>query len=115
MFYNKCLISNLQPSVRKTHCNGRKHKDNVRDYYQKWLEDQVQKLVDDTSKTVCLGDRILIFPSRSFQLLLSKPERSRATLSQLVEPPFHPLRVSLEIDRLLLVALLEHPPWVPPT
>ena len=41
---------NFQPSVRKTHCNGRKHKENVRDYYQKWLEEQVQKLVDDTSE-----------------------------------------------------------------
>ncbi len=40
----------FQPSVRKTHCNGRKHKENVRDYYQKWLEEQVQKLVDDTSE-----------------------------------------------------------------
>jgi len=40
----------LQPSVRKTHCSGRKHKENVRLYYQKWLEEQVQKLVDDTSK-----------------------------------------------------------------
>ena len=49
------MLNNLweylfQPSVRKTHCNGRKHKENVRDYYQKWLEEQVQKLVDDTSK-----------------------------------------------------------------
>jgi hypothetical protein len=40
----------LQPSVRKTHCSGRKHKENVRLYYQKWLEEQVQKLVDDTSE-----------------------------------------------------------------
>ena len=39
----------FQPSVRKTHCGGRKHKENVCTYYQKWLEDQVQKLVDDTS------------------------------------------------------------------
>lgn len=47
-----CLSSILlfQPSVRKTHCGGRKHKENVCTYYQKWLEDQVQKLVDDTSK-----------------------------------------------------------------
>ena len=35
--------------MRKTHCNGRKHKENVRIYYQKWLEEQVQKLVDDTT------------------------------------------------------------------
>ncbi|CAF4862048.1 unnamed protein product, partial [Rotaria sp. Silwood2] len=33
------------PSVRKTHCQGRKHKENVRDYYQKWMEEQAQKLV----------------------------------------------------------------------
>ena len=44
--HNDCI----QPSVRKTHCNGRKHKENVRVYYQKWLEEQVQQLVDDTSK-----------------------------------------------------------------
>jgi hypothetical protein len=31
--------------VRKTHCQGRKHKENVRDYYQKWMEEQAQKLV----------------------------------------------------------------------
>ena len=28
-------------SVRKTHCAGRKHKENVKFYYQKWMEDQV--------------------------------------------------------------------------
>jgi len=44
----------LQPSVRKTHCGGRKHKENVCVYYQKWLEEQVQKLVDDTSKLCCI-------------------------------------------------------------
>jgi U1 small nuclear ribonucleoprotein C len=38
-----------KPSVRKTHCTGRKHKDNVRDYYQKWMEDQAQKLIDQTT------------------------------------------------------------------
>ena len=45
-----CCNYLLQPSVRKTHCGGRKHKENVCVYYQKWLEEQVQKLVDDTSK-----------------------------------------------------------------
>lgn len=63
-FYHTIIITPLQvvtkgnfikfqPSVRKTHCSGRKHKENVRDYYQHWLEDQVQKLVDDTSETIC--------------------------------------------------------------
>lgn len=41
----------LQPSVRKTHCSGRKHKENVKDYYQKWMEEQAQSLIDKTSKT----------------------------------------------------------------
>jgi U1 small nuclear ribonucleoprotein C len=40
----------LQPSVRKTHCAGRKHKDNVKFFYQKWMEDQAQSLIDATSK-----------------------------------------------------------------
>lgn len=40
-----------QPSVRKTHCSGRKHKENVKDYYQKWMEEQAQSLIDKTSKT----------------------------------------------------------------
>lgn len=39
----------LQPSVRKTHCSGRKHKENVKDYYQKWMEEQAQSLIDKTS------------------------------------------------------------------
>ncbi len=29
---------------------GRKHKENVRDYYQKWMEEQAQKLIDQTSE-----------------------------------------------------------------
>ncbi|TEA42316.1 hypothetical protein DBR06_SOUSAS1810088, partial [Sousa chinensis] len=37
------------PSVRKTHCSGRKHKENVKDYYQKWMEEQAQSLIDKTS------------------------------------------------------------------
>lgn len=41
----------LQPSVRKTHCSGRKHKENVKDYYQKWMEEQAQSLIDKTSKS----------------------------------------------------------------
>jgi U1 small nuclear ribonucleoprotein C len=35
--------------VRKTHCTGRKHKENVRDYYQKWMEEQAQRLIDQTT------------------------------------------------------------------
>ncbi|CAH1786779.1 unnamed protein product [Owenia fusiformis] len=47
--YCDTYLTHDSPSVRKTHCSGRKHKENVKLYYQKWLEDQVQKLVDDTT------------------------------------------------------------------
>lgn len=58
-----CLF---QPSVRKTHCSGRKHKENVKDYYQKWMEEQAQSLIDKTSKTFGLSCAIRTI---SFHLL----------------------------------------------
>ncbi|KER32328.1 hypothetical protein T265_01556 [Opisthorchis viverrini] len=53
--YCDTYLTHDSPSVRKTHCGGRNHKDNVRDYYQKWLEEQVQKLVDHTSEAYKQG------------------------------------------------------------
>jgi len=47
--YCDTSLTHDSPSVRKTHTNGRKHKENVRIFYQKWLEEQVQKLVDDSN------------------------------------------------------------------
>merc|ERR1711997_745756 len=43
------------PSVRKTHCSGRKHKENVKFYYQKWMEDQAQSLIDATTAAFKAG------------------------------------------------------------
>ncbi|KRZ23158.1 U1 small nuclear ribonucleoprotein C [Trichinella pseudospiralis] len=43
-------LTHDSPSVRKTHNSGRKHKENVRMYYQQWMEEQAQKLVDATAK-----------------------------------------------------------------
>jgi U1 small nuclear ribonucleoprotein C len=34
-------LTHDSPSVRKTHCNGRRHKENVKLYYQSWMEEQV--------------------------------------------------------------------------
>lgn len=34
-------LTHDSPSVRKTHCNGRKHRENVKVYYQNWMEEQV--------------------------------------------------------------------------
>jgi len=39
--YCDTYLTHDSPSVRKTHCTGRKHKDNVKFYYQKWMEEQV--------------------------------------------------------------------------
>ncbi|KAL5110734.1 U1 small nuclear ribonucleoprotein C [Taenia crassiceps] len=47
------FLTHDSPSVRKTHCTGRTHKNSVREYYQKWLEEQVQKLVDHACKVRC--------------------------------------------------------------
>ncbi|XDA73148.1 U1 small nuclear ribonucleoprotein C-like [Ovis aries] len=42
-------LTHDSPSVRKTHWSGRKHKENVKDYYQKWMEGQAQSLIDKTT------------------------------------------------------------------
>ncbi|CAF0830813.1 unnamed protein product [Didymodactylos carnosus] len=47
--YCDTYLTHDSPSVRKTHCQGRKHKENVRDYYQKWMEEQAQRLIDQTT------------------------------------------------------------------
>ncbi|VDM03740.1 unnamed protein product [Schistocephalus solidus] len=49
------FLTHDSPSVRKTHCTGRTHKNSVREYYQKWLEEQVQKLVDHASEAYKQG------------------------------------------------------------
>ncbi|CAD5218712.1 unnamed protein product [Bursaphelenchus okinawaensis] len=48
--YCDTFLTHDSPSVRKTHNGGRKHKENVRMYYQGWMELQAQKLVDATAK-----------------------------------------------------------------
>ncbi|XP_075411615.1 U1 small nuclear ribonucleoprotein C isoform X1 [Tenrec ecaudatus] len=47
--YCDTYLTHDSPSVRKTHCSGRKHKENVKDYYQKWMEEQAQSLIDKTN------------------------------------------------------------------
>merc|ERR1711990_161506 len=44
--YCDTFLTHDSPSVRKTHNAGRKHKDNVRTFYQEWLEKQTQSLMD---------------------------------------------------------------------
>lgn len=50
--YCDTFLTHDSPSVRKTHCTGRKHKDNVKFYYQKWMEEQAQHLIDATTGSI---------------------------------------------------------------
>eukprot|EP00123_Amoebidium_parasiticum_P001136 comp12170_c0_seq1/m.6930 comp12170_c0_seq1/g.6930 ORF comp12170_c0_seq1/g.6930 comp12170_c0_seq1/m.6930 type:complete len:122 (-) comp12170_c0_seq1:85-450(-) len=42
--YCDAYLTHDSASVRKTHNQGRKHRDNVRAYYQKWVEDHQESL-----------------------------------------------------------------------
>ena len=53
--YCDTFLTHDSPSVRKTHCSGRKHKENVKFYYQKWMEDQAQSLIDATTAAFKAG------------------------------------------------------------
>ncbi|KAK2504159.1 hypothetical protein MC885_006930, partial [Smutsia gigantea] len=62
--YCDTYLTHDSPSVRKTHCSGRKHKENVKDYYQKWMEEQAQSLIDKTSAFQSLVLKQLILNSK---------------------------------------------------
>lgn len=53
--YCDTYLTHDSPSVRKTHCQGRKHKENVKFYYQKWMEEQAQHLIDATTAAFKAG------------------------------------------------------------
>ena len=57
--YCDTYLTHDSPSVRKTHCQGRKHKENVRDYYQKWMEEKAQKLV----RCIQISFHYILFPT----------------------------------------------------
>uniref|UniRef100_A0A7E4ZRV9 U1 small nuclear ribonucleoprotein C n=1 Tax=Panagrellus redivivus TaxID=6233 RepID=A0A7E4ZRV9_PANRE len=56
--YCDTFLTHDSPSVRKTHNGGRKHKENVRMYYQSWMEQQAQKLVDATARAFTAQQRL---------------------------------------------------------
>ncbi|EDV21424.1 uncharacterized protein TRIADDRAFT_9459, partial [Trichoplax adhaerens] len=43
--YCDTFLTHDSPSVRKTHNSGRKHKDNVRLYYQQWYDENIRDQV----------------------------------------------------------------------
>ncbi|NXN80200.1 RU1C protein, partial [Bombycilla garrulus] len=74
--YCDMYLAHDSPSVRKTHCSGRKHKENVKDYYQKWMEALAQRLIDKTIAAEFQEEKIPSTP-------LSAPPPARAV----VPPP----------------------------
>ncbi|CEF67629.1 U1 small nuclear ribonucleoprotein C [Strongyloides ratti] len=48
--YCDAYLTHDSPSVRKTHNGGRKHKENVKNYYQKFLEECQQKMLEAQAK-----------------------------------------------------------------
>lgn len=53
--YCDVKLSHDSPNGRKIHRAGRKHIKNVRLYYQKWLEEQVQLVVNATTAAINAG------------------------------------------------------------
>lgn len=72
--YCDTFLTHDSPSVRKTHCGGRFHRDNVRKYYQEWLEQQVQKLVDQTSLAVRFLMAIALYRYCFSRILQARPD-----------------------------------------
>ena len=61
--YCDTFLTHDSPSVRKTHCAGRKHKENVKIYYQKWMEDQAQSLIDATTAAFKAKGSVIAHPT----------------------------------------------------
>ena len=68
--YCDTYLTHDSPSVRKTHCSGRKHKENVKFYYQKWMEEQAQNLIDATTAAFKVSDTLGILYERRCEFCL---------------------------------------------
>ena len=71
------LCLSLQPSVRKTHNSGRKHKESVKLYYMNWLEQEAQNMMGQPGAiinfvaTASIYHVLFIFPSQDSGLVLA--------------------------------------------
>ncbi|KAG5672830.1 hypothetical protein PVAND_002920 [Polypedilum vanderplanki] len=82
--YCDTFLTHDSPSVRKTHCTGRKHKDNVKFYYQKWMEEQAQHLIDATTAAFKAG-KISSNPFAQPPPMMMNPQRPNLN----VPPPMN--------------------------
>uniref|UniRef100_A0A3P9J2H6 U1 small nuclear ribonucleoprotein C n=1 Tax=Oryzias latipes TaxID=8090 RepID=A0A3P9J2H6_ORYLA len=89
--YCDTYLTHDSPSVRKTHCSGRKHKENVKDYYQKWMEEQAQSLIDKTSKTFGLCCAIRTISFHLLFILTGPPRPGMLPTPPMGGPPMMPM------------------------
>uniref|UniRef100_A0A8B9M0U9 Small nuclear ribonucleoprotein polypeptide C n=1 Tax=Accipiter nisus TaxID=211598 RepID=A0A8B9M0U9_9AVES len=110
-----------QPSVRKTHCSGRKHKENVKDYYQKWMEEQAQSLIDKTSKANpsvtldCSPFTSPVFPLVAWSCDHFPGEPVPGTDHLLSDKPFPNVQFGLPLMQLHSISLCPFSLWMLPT
>ncbi|EDL00543.1 mCG1042514 [Mus musculus] len=99
-YYCDMYLTHNSPSMRKTHCSGRKHKENVKENCQKWMEEQVQTLIDKPTATFQQGKIPPVPFSGSLpagamipQLpsLLDPPRSGRIPVSHMEGPPMMPM------------------------
>uniref|UniRef100_A0A3B5MP06 U1 small nuclear ribonucleoprotein C n=1 Tax=Xiphophorus couchianus TaxID=32473 RepID=A0A3B5MP06_9TELE len=86
--YCDTYLTHDSPSVRKTHCSGRKHKENVKDYYQKWMEEQAQSLIDKTSSFILIKQQHI---SKSCNLLFTYVAVCMLPTPPMGGPPMMPM------------------------
>lgn len=53
--YCDTYLTHDSPSVRKTHCRGRRHIDNIKMYYEEWMAQRTQQLIDATTAAFKAG------------------------------------------------------------
>ncbi|KAI6239637.1 U1 small nuclear ribonucleoprotein C [Aphelenchoides fujianensis] len=90
--YCDAFLTHDSPSVRKTHNGGRKHKEHVRQFYQQWMEQQAQKLVDATARAFTQNR---MFPQQGPLAGMGIPMPARPPMMPLpgamgMRPPFPP-------------------------
>uniref|UniRef100_A0A3B4BGA6 U1 small nuclear ribonucleoprotein C n=1 Tax=Periophthalmus magnuspinnatus TaxID=409849 RepID=A0A3B4BGA6_9GOBI len=86
--YCDTYLTHDSPSVRKTHCSGRKHKENVKDYYQKWMEEQAQSLIDKTSENL-LMIMVAFYSGPPRPGMLPTPPMGGPPMMPMMGPPPH--------------------------
>ncbi|XP_065200958.1 U1 small nuclear ribonucleoprotein C-like [Planococcus citri] len=106
--YCDTYLTHDSPSVRKTHCQGRKHKDNVKFYYQKWMEDQAQQLIDATTALYKAG-KIAANPFSNQKGVAIPPPASLAVPPGL--PPMPPMGMPPGMPQAMMAPPL---PGMPP-